>query len=440
MVYLIISSFIMSLVFSLTLYNINIIKLKYSSLIFLGIMSFITIMIIPNINEALCIPILCVLFFLYLLSNNKKIIINIITVITSVSLCLTVDMVCGYLFLNIFKVSIHQLLSDKKIYLLLQLAVLSLSFIASKLIGLIMEKLAMSQYLRKINIKVTFLILTNIITAGVIIYIFSMINKFINTSNIVVILNIILFIIYFASTLSIILLYGSYIKKDVLYKHKHQEFAQLKEYTDMLEYMHDELRKFRHDYINIISTINGYIEEKEMEKLEVYFNEKILPLSQNISNNNSNLALLKNIKVTGLKGLLSSKIVQAQSKGINTFIDIAESIEKIDMEIIDLCRIMGILFDNAIEAAVICNDAKIKLGVIMKKHSVIIVIINSCNEDIPPIYKIFEKGFSTKGDNRGLGLSNAKEIVDKNHKNSTLNTSIKNAEFIQELEIQYEGS
>ena len=48
---------------------------------------------------------------------------------------------------------------------------------------------------------------------------------------------------------------------------------------------------------------------------------------------------------------------------------------------------------------------------------------------------LFKQGFSTKGENRGLGLSNLKEIIDK-YKNVTLDTFIKNELFFQEITIK----
>ncbi|HEY5588178.1 MAG TPA: GHKL domain-containing protein [Candidatus Paceibacterota bacterium] len=439
MLFSMICFFISNIIITTNLYNIKLVQLTYKDLIIFNVINIVIPLIVIFTNEAFGIPGIFVLFLLYLYSKNKKIVLNMMAIIMSILIFSVIDMICGYLFIKIFNISIHQLMDNKKIYILLYITVFILSFIASKLIGLLIGKSDISKYLKQTNNKLTLLIITNIMTAGITIYILAMINKFLNTSNFVVILNIVLFIIYFISTISLTLFYGKYVKREVDYKHRQQEFEQLKEYTDMLEYTQNEMRKFKHDYINIISTVDGYIEEGSMKSLKTYFNKNIIPLSENINIKNSNIGLLQHIKVTGLKGLLSSKIVQAQSKEIDTFIDIAEDIEKIDIDVIDLCRIIGILFDNAIEAAVLCSNSKIKFGVIKRRFSVVIVIINSCTNDTPPVYKLFKKGFSTKGINRGLGLSNVKEIVDKKYRNLTLNTTIKNSELIQELEIKDRG-
>ena len=172
-----------------------------------------------------------------------------------------------------------------------------------------------------------------------------------------------------------------------------------------------------------------------MKGLKEHFYKNIMPLGEGIKNNNFRIGLLKNIEVVELKGLLSSKIIRAQGKGIDVFVDISDKINNISMDIIDMVRVIGILLDNAIEAAEICEKPIIKLGIIKKTQSILIVIINSCIEDTPPVYKVFQKGFSTKGKGRGMGLSNVRDILNKSS-NIFLDTTIKNGEFIQKLEIE----
>ena len=63
------------------------------------------------------------------------------------------------------------------------------------------------------------------------------------------------------------------------------------------------------------------------------------------------------------------------------------------------------------------------IGFIKKNNSVIIVVSNSFSGDIPPIHKLYKLGFSTKGENRGLGLSNLREIMSK-YNNVSIDTRI----------------
>lgn len=247
------------------------------------------------------------------------------------------------------------------------------------------------------------------------------------------------FITYFIILIFICSILMFSIKKDVNFKAKQIQFEQLQEYTNNLETLYMDMRKFRHDYINILSSISGFFEDNDIDGLEKYFNNHIYPLNNTMEKNNFKLGLLKNIKISEIKGLLSAKLIRAQELKLNVNIDIAEPISYIDMDIIDLVRSLGILLDNAIEAALKSNNKKVELGIIKKDFSVTILVINSCPKNIPPIGNLFKEGFSTKGENRGLGLSNLKSIINKS-KNVFLDTYIQNEEFIQCLNISVENN
>lgn len=224
------------------------------------------------------------------------------------------------------------------------------------------------------------------------------------------------------------------IRKEEKFRYEQIELENLKEYTENLEKLYMDMRKFRHDYINIISSMAGFIQDRDLDALEKHFNEHIYPLNNKINKNNYKLGLLKNIELPEIKGLISAKVIRAQELGIDTIIDIAEPIKNINMDIIDLSRILGIILDNSIEAALESDKRTINIALINKNKSVIIVVINSFKGEILSVSRLFKEGFSTKGENRGLGLSNLKEIINR-YNNVSLDTCIKEKEFIQEVSI-----
>lgn len=306
-------------------------------------------------------------------------------------------------------------------------------FIISKLLGILINK-KIKLFKIEINNRFAFLIISNLLLTLIIFYSNIILGSNDGFTSEIIKLNGILFFIYFILLLIIAYILIKNIAKELELKNKKSQFENLQEYTSNLEKLYTEMRVFRHDYINILSSIVGYIENKDMSGLEVYFNNKIIPLGKGIESNNFKIGHLKNIKILELKGIMSSKLIHAQELGIDVFIDIMENIERIDMDVVDLCRVVGILIDNAIEAALASANQSLKVALVNKSNSIIIVIINSCPENIPPIYKLFQRGFSTKGQNRGLGLSNLKELI-SHYNNISLDTIIENGEFIQNLEI-----
>jgi two-component system sensor histidine kinase AgrC len=223
--------------------------------------------------------------------------------------------------------------------------------------------------------------------------------------------------------------------KELEFKNKQAHFESLQRYTENLENLYSEMRVFKHDYINIISSMIGYMEDNDMEGLKAHFTKNIVPLSDEIGRSSSQIDLLKNIKVPEIKGILSSKLIRAQEIGIDVKIDVVEPISNIPMGIIDIVRALGILLDNAIEGAEKCKTPILRVGFIKREDSLIVIIVNSCLEDVPPIYRLNKKGFSTKGENRGVGLSNLKMILDK-YENVFLDTIIEDNTFLQKVTIE----
>lgn len=244
-------------------------------------------------------------------------------------------------------------------------------------------------------------------------------------------------LIIFLSTVCLTMLYSvtKAIKNMFEQEYKEKEFSQLKEYTDLLENVSTDLRKFKHDYINILLTLGGYIDEGDLKGLKEFYNKDLLPETGKHVTKNKNLALLKHIKTSPLKALLSSKLITSQSHNIETRIELIDDIDNIPMNTIDICRIIGILLDNAIEAADLCEKKSLHFAGIKTDDSIIFIVRNSCLPDTPPVYKIYEKDFSTKGEGHGIGLKTVREIINRDYDNVILNTKIENCIFSQELII-----
>ncbi len=106
------------------------------------------------------------------------------------------------------------------------------------------------------------------------------------------------------------------------------------------------------------------------------------------------------------------------------------------MKIYELTRVLGILLDNAIEASCVC-DKKI-INVEMRndasRNRQLVIIENTYSEKDIDTDMIFEKGYSSKPNNSGLGLWEAREIMKRN-KNLNLFTTKNDDFFIEQLEM-----
>lgn len=224
--------------------------------------------------------------------------------------------------------------------------------------------------------------------------------------------------------------------KDYELKTKTEEIEKMKIYNRIIEDLYTEIRQFKHDYKNVISSIDGYLSEDKYEDLKKYFYKNLISERENINKLDVMINLNK-IEIPSLKGVISSKFKLLQDNHIDFKIDIPENIEESPIDDFDLCKIIGILIDNAIEATCETNVREISFGVIKVEDSMIFVISNTFNEeDKTPIHKMFEKEFSTKGKNRGIGLYFVRNLIDKKYKNILLNTFIEKNVFTQEMNIK----
>ncbi|WP_336832871.1 quorum-sensing sensor histidine kinase AgrC [Staphylococcus pseudoxylosus] len=246
----------------------------------------------------------------------------------------------------------------------------------------------------------------------------------------------IIYAVVIITTAILIITISFSIIRQIQYKRNMQEIENYYKYTLQIEKINHEMRKFRHDYVNILSTLSDFIREEDMEGLRDYFHSEILPMQDSMQMNAIKINGIENLHVREIKGLLTTKILQAQEKNIRISIEVPESIEKIDMPIINLSRVIGILLDNAIEASEKINEEPlIRIAFIKNEDtSVTFIVMNKCEPDMPKVHTLFQENFSTKGKKRGLGLSTLKELTDSTT-NVLLDTTIDNNYFIQKVEI-----
>ncbi|MDW8565450.1 quorum-sensing sensor histidine kinase AgrC [Staphylococcus shinii] len=246
----------------------------------------------------------------------------------------------------------------------------------------------------------------------------------------------VMYAVVIVTTAILIITISFSIIRQIQYKRNMQEIENYYKYTLQIEKINHEMRKFRHDYVNILSTLSDFIREEDMEGLRDYFHSEILPMQDSMQMNAIKINGIENLHVREIKGLLTTKILQAQEKNIRISIEVPEPIEKIDMPIINLSRVIGILLDNAIEASEkITEDPLIRIAFIKNEDtSVTFIVMNKCEPDMPKVHTLFQENFSTKGKNRGLGLSTLKELTDSTT-NVLLDTTIDNNYFIQKVEI-----
>lgn len=214
-----------------------------------------------------------------------------------------------------------------------------------------------------------------------------------------------------------------------------QKLQNAEEYNKTLHILHDSVRGFKHDFDNIVTTIGGYIKTNDMKGLEKYYSQ----LEEDCEKVN-NLYILNPdiINNPGIYNLLTTKYGEAVRKGIKVNLTFLLDLNNLHMKIYEFARMLGILLDNAIEAASE-SDEKV-LNIVFRNDSKnnrnIILIENTYKDKNVNIDEIFNKGITGKENHTGLGLWEVKQILKKNN-NINLYTNKNDTYFSQQLEIYY---
>lgn len=147
---------------------------------------------------------------------------------------------------------------------------------------------------------------------------------------------------------------------------------------------------------------------------------------------NFDIARLSNIKNDAVKSVLSAKLIEAQNKGIDISVEVEEPIDVFQIEVLDFITILSILCDNAIEASQKAKNAKLSVALIKSERALVVVVENTTDAEKVDVTHLFERGVSTKGEGRGLGLYNVQQILDRYPKCS-ISTRSTNYQFSQTI-------
>ncbi len=403
-------------------------KPKIIYVIFIVLVSFISRNFIPNPYATfLNLTFAFILVKVFLKTNILK---SLMAVFIPIVVCSILELVIFQLYLSIFKVShddvitipLHRALSSFIIYLCV--------YIVYKIISYFKFKINLENMTTKNKILFILNILLGIITIGTQIYLIAFYTDM--TPIVITVISIVTLIAYF-----LLSIYNIFSTAKLETTSQNLEEAQL--YNKTLILLHDSMRGFKHDFNNIVQGIGGYINTNDIEGLKKYYTQ----LLKDCNRVNNLTALNPNVVNNPVVyNIMAAKYHKADEIGVEinlgVFLDLNE-IEK-HMKIYEFTRILGILMDNAIEAADECEEKIVHVSFRKeeKRKRIVMVIENTYKIKDINLDHIFEKDFSTKSKktNSGLGLWEVRQILKKNN-NLNLYTTKNDEFFVQQFEIYY---
>lgn len=171
-----------------------------------------------------------------------------------------------------------------------------------------------------------------------------------------------------------------------------------------LEKVQTEMRAFRHDFKNMLAGIYIQAQDGDLAAVQSFISGVTTHFDQQVGEQIFQTTQLGNIHIPEIKSLLLEKLMEMHRKNILCVLEVVHCLESIAMNCTDLCRALGILIDNAIEARAAYKDKPdytVAIFIHVRQNGVSFVVKNPVPDDFD-FSKTLQPGYTAKGRKRQL--------------------------------------
>ena len=194
-----------------------------------------------------------------------------------------------------------------------------------------------------------------------------------------------------------------------------------------------EARAFRHDYKNLLAGLSQQAGEGELEGLRRTLSELDAGFDRRLGQRIQASAQIGNLQIPEVRSLLLSKLTAMGEKGVECRLEALYPVTSVHMDVWDYVRCLGILIDNALEAALDTERPWVEIVLLAQDRRVFLRVSNPYANPVDP-EGMWTEGWSTKGAGRGLGLPSYQRILEGCPGASPC-TSWDGGVFVQELTV-----
>lgn len=209
-------------------------------------------------------------------------------------------------------------------------------------------------------------------------------------------------------------------------------------YIEEMEQMQAELRRFRHDFKNMMAGMYLQAKEGDLDAVRNFIQEMTGDFDRQVGGQIRLLNQLSNIRVVEVKSLLLEKLARMRQEGIFCELEVVNPFKATQMRSTDLCRCLGILVDNAMDEVRGRQDGRIHLMISSRDGCSTFRVKNTLYGTVD-FGRLGTAGYTTKGRGRGIGLESYRKILEK-YACALSFTAIQDGCFVQELKVEEEST
>ena len=235
--------------------------------------------------------------------------------------------------------------------------------------------------------------------------------------------------------IGVIIIFTIIMKNESRYEQLKDENKQMLNYVTKYEKIITEQGKANHEFKNQLMVIRGYAQMNSPKLIE-YIDS--VTADTNKTHSSYLISQLNKFPDGGIKGLLYYKLSIMEDEKISYEINVEVGVKtKLNSLSVDtyknITKILGVLFDNAIDASKQSKDKKIIINVVKKTNLVTFSIYNTYKGKID--INELGNGFTTKGKGHGYGLRLVKDIIESSNI-FKLENLIENEYYVTKLTIK----
>ena len=194
------------------------------------------------------------------------------------------------------------------------------------------------------------------------------------------------------------------IRQALMARRRVRAIVGLENTNQMMEELNYKLRAQRHDFLNHLQVVYSLMEMSEYDDASAYL-ERVYGEIRSVS-------LVMRTQSTAVNALLQVKTAAYEEAGVALVTSITSSLEDVPIPAWKLCGVLSNLLDNAMDAAREDETPSVTLEMSENLREFMLSVKNN-GKVVPPEHmdKIFEAGFTTKGEGHGMGLKIVRQTL-----------------------------